>query len=91
MGYPGRSDQLAAQLSGGRGELDPGQFNAANPIATRLFEVDTESNIVGLSTLAIDSKLSDASVEAIYRDGKTLYFTTLPSLRRATGSRSPDR
>lgn len=67
--------KLAAQLSGSRGELDPGQFNAANPIATRLFEVSTESNIVGLSTLAIDRKLSDASVEAIYRDGKTLDFT----------------
>ena len=67
--------KLAAQLSGGRGELDPGQFNAANPIATRLFEVGAESKIVGLSTLAIDRKLSDASIEAIYRDGKTLDFT----------------
>lgn len=67
--------KLAAQLSGGRGELDPGQFNAANPIATRLFEVGAESNIVGLATLAIDRKFSDASVESIYRDGKTLDFT----------------
>jgi putative transport protein len=71
----GEAIKLAAQLSGGRGELDPGQFNAANPIATRLFEVGAESNIVGLSALAIDRKLSDASVEAIYRDGKTLDFT----------------
>jgi putative transport protein len=77
--------KLAAQLSGGRGELDPGQFNAANPIATRLYEVSAESKVVGLATLAVDRKLSDASVEAIYREGKTLDLTETTAI--AAGDR----
>ncbi|MBC7575746.1 MAG: aspartate-alanine antiporter [Tardiphaga sp.] len=64
--------KLAAQLSGGRGELDPGQFNAASQIATRIYEVTDSSKAVDLSVLAIDRQLSDASIEAIYREGKTL-------------------
>jgi putative transport protein len=64
--------KLAAQLSGGRGELDPGQFNAMSPIATRIYEVAADSKAVDLSVLAIDRQLSDASVEAVYREGKTL-------------------
>ncbi|MDB5501179.1 MAG: transporter [Tardiphaga sp.] len=67
--------KLAAQLSGGRGELDPGQFNAASPIATRIYQVTGDSKAAGLATLAIDRQLSDASVEAIYREGKTLDLT----------------
>jgi putative transport protein len=67
--------KLTAQLSGGRGELDPGQFNAASPIATRIYEVGATSKAAGLTTLAIDRQLSDASVEAIYREGKTLDLT----------------
>ncbi|MDB5564721.1 MAG: aspT [Tardiphaga sp.] len=67
--------KLAAQLSGGRGELDPGQFNAASSIATRIYEVGATSKAAGLTTLAIDRQLSDASVEAIYREGKTLDLT----------------
>jgi putative transport protein len=77
--------KLAAQLSGGRGELDPGQFNAASSIATRIYQVTTDSKAVTLSVLAIDRQLSDASVEAIYREGKTLDLTD--ALEIAAGDR----
>ncbi|MBC7586093.1 MAG: aspartate-alanine antiporter [Tardiphaga sp.] len=77
--------KLAAQLSGGRGELDPGQFNAASPIATRIYEVTDSSKAVDLSVLAIDRQLSDASIEAIYREGKTLDLSD--TLEIAVGDR----
>jgi putative transport protein len=67
--------KLANLLSGGHAELDPGQFNAATQTATRIYEVTTGSKAAGMPALAIDRQLSDASVEAIYREGKTLDLT----------------
>jgi putative transport protein len=67
--------KLANLLSGGHAELDPGQFNAARPIATRIYEVTAISKAIGISTLAIDKQISDASVEAVYRQGKELELT----------------
>jgi putative transport protein len=64
--------KLANVLSGGHPELDPGQFNAARQIATRIYEVAAISKAIGISTLAIDRQISDASVEAVYRQGKEL-------------------
>ena len=64
--------KLANVLSGGHPELDPGQFNAARQIATRIYEVAALSKAIGISTLAIDRQISDASVEAVYRQGKEL-------------------
>jgi putative transport protein len=64
--------KLANLLSGGHPELDPGQFNAARRIATRIYEVAAISKAIGISTLAIDRQISDASVEAVYRQGKEL-------------------
>ena len=67
--------KLANLLSGGHGELDPGQFNAAQQIATRIYEIANGSKVSGRTALSIDEELSNASVEAIYRDGKTLDLT----------------
>jgi putative transport protein len=67
--------KLANLLSGGHPELDPGQFNAARQIATRIYEISTGSTAAGKTALAIDQQLSDASVEAIYREGKTVDLT----------------
>ena len=67
--------KLANLLSGGHGELDPGQFNAAQQIATRIYEIANGSKACGKTTLSIDQELSNASVEAIYREGKTLDLT----------------
>ena len=67
--------KLANQLSGGHPELDPGQFNAARQIATRIYEIAADSKAAGKTALTIDQELSDASVEAIYREGKTVELT----------------
>jgi putative transport protein len=67
--------KLANLLSGGHPELDPGQFNAAQPIATRIYEIAGDSKAAGKTALAIDQQLSDASVEALYREGKTVDLT----------------
>jgi putative transport protein len=64
--------KLAASLSGGKQELDPGQFDAINAVDTRIYAIAASSSAVGKATLALDADMSDASVEAIVRDGKTL-------------------
>jgi putative transport protein len=67
--------KLAKLLSGGHAELDPGQFNAARQISTRIYEIANGSKASGKTALSIDQELSNASVEAIYREGKTLDLT----------------
>src|ERR1700684_2487551 len=67
--------KLAKRLSGGHAELDPGQFNAAQQIATRIYEIANGSKASGKTALSIDQELSNASVEAIYREGKPLDLT----------------
>ncbi len=67
--------KLAKQMSGGHAELEPGQFNAAQDIATRIYEVAKGSKAAGTAALAVDKVLSDASVEAIYREGKPIELT----------------
>ena len=49
--------KLAKLLSGGRAELDPGQFNAARQIVTRIYEVTAISKAIGTTTLAIDRQI----------------------------------
>jgi putative transport protein len=72
---------LANLLSGGHAELDPGQFNAARQISTRIYLIANGSNAVDKTVLSIDQELSDASVEAIYREGKTLELTDTTVIR----------
>jgi putative transport protein len=67
--------KLAKLLSGGHAELDPGQFNAARQISTRIYEIAAGSEAAGKTALSIDQALSNASVEAVYREGKTLDLT----------------
>ena len=64
--------KLAAALSGGHAELDPGEFNALQDISTRVYQVDPDSGGVGQSALQVNRLISDASVEAIYRNGVSL-------------------
>lgn len=73
--------KLAAQLSSGRVELDPGQFNALKEVGTRVYQVAADSKAAGKTTLAIDSAIVDASVEAVFRDGKTLDLTDATAVR----------
>ncbi len=46
--------KLAKQMSGGRAELEPGQFNAVRDIETRIYEVAQNSKAAGKAALAID-------------------------------------
>lgn len=59
--------KLAKSMSGGRAELDPGQFNAVRPIDTRFYEIAGGSNAIGKTVLALDKEFSDAAVEAVLR------------------------
>ena len=64
--------KLAASLSGGKQELDPGQFDAIAAVDTRTYLVAASSSAIGKTALALDAEMSDASVEAIVRDGKPI-------------------
>ncbi|MDB5810116.1 MAG: aspT, partial [Betaproteobacteria bacterium] len=67
--------KLAEHLSGGRAELDPGQFNAVRDVCTRVYKISLDSKAAGKSALAVDQELSDAAVEAIFRNGQRLALT----------------
>ncbi|WP_033107427.1 aspartate-alanine antiporter [Microbacterium profundi] len=73
--------KLAATMSGGNAELDPGQFNAVRPVVTRFFVMDTARGSNGMSVLKLDGALSDAAVEAVVRAGKSLSFSGDTTLR----------
>ena len=66
---------LAKTMSGGRAELDPGQFNAIRSVVTRLYLIAPQGKAVGKTALQIDKALVDGAIEAVLRDGKTLDLT----------------
>ncbi|WP_206057196.1 aspartate-alanine antiporter [Nitratireductor sp. XY-223] len=74
MGWDVRKEavKLARELSGGKAELEPGQFNAIRQVNTRLYEVSADSRAAGKTALAIDQDLSDAAVESVLRNGEEL-------------------
>lgn len=64
---------LAAQQTHGDPELEPGQFSALGSLKTRVFQIKTDSKIVGkTSEGAFADTDHDAGVEAILRDDKML-------------------
>lgn len=64
--------KLAKSMSGGRAELEPGQFNAIRPVVTRVYQVADDSKAVAKTVIDIDRELTDAAVEAVMRDGATV-------------------
>ena len=64
--------KLANGLSGGRAELEPGQFEAVNDIITRVYQVTRDRKAIGQTLLELDRQFSDAAVEGIYRAGKSI-------------------
>ena len=64
--------KLARQMSGGRDELEPGQFNAIRPVDTRVFRVAPDSRADGKTALSVDRDLWDTAVERIIRNGEVL-------------------
>jgi uncharacterized transporter YbjL len=72
VGYPGQAVKLADALSGGRRELDPGQFNAVRAVVTRFHVAAVGGGATGQTAIWLDRQMSDAAVEAVVRDGKGL-------------------
>jgi putative transport protein len=66
--------KLAKNLSGGRAELEPGQFDAVNDIIARVYQVTRDRTAIGQTAIELDRQFSDAAVEGIYRDGKSIDF-----------------
>jgi putative transport protein len=64
--------RLAKNLSGGRAELEPGQFDAVNDIITRVYQVTRDRTAIGQTAIELDRQFSDAAVEGIFRDGKSI-------------------
>lgn len=64
--------KLARTLSGGRLELEAGQFDALQHIVTRVYAVAPGDKAVGKTAMAIDAELSDAAIEAVWREGMPL-------------------
>ncbi len=73
--------KLAVSMAGGKAELEPGQFNAARTIQTRFYNIAADSRFVGSTVLQIDAELTDAAIEAIIRDGKTLDLTDTTTIK----------
>lgn len=67
--------KLARTLSGGRPELEPGEFDAITPIATRVYTTSAHSAASGKTTLDIDRALRDGAVESVTRVGTLLPLT----------------
>lgn len=63
---------LAKRLSGGHAELEPGEFEAVEAVATRFYRVTATGKAVGKSSLQIDTELDEAAVEALLRGGQRL-------------------
>jgi aspartate-alanine antiporter len=66
---------LAKTLSGGRTELEPGQFNAIRGVVTRCYAIAPGGPASGKTLLGLDQILGDASIEAVLRDGKPMELT----------------
>ena len=73
MGWDLRKEalELARTMSGGKAELEPGQFDAAARLGTRFYRVE-EGKAAGQTALDLDRQLSSASIEAIVREGQPL-------------------
>lgn len=75
--------KLAAKLSGGRPELEGGQFNGVRHIITRFYTIQENSTFKGQSVAQVDAALQDASVEGLSRAGTKL--EAQPTMLLATG------
>ncbi len=64
--------KLAKSMSGGKAELEPGQFNAIRSVVTRVYQVTDTSKAVSKKVIDIDRNLTDAAVETVIRDGAAL-------------------
>ncbi|MCP4759861.1 MAG: aspartate-alanine antiporter [Planctomycetes bacterium] len=61
---------LAKKLAGGKAELEPGQFDAANNLCTRFFEVSGGGGTV----TALNESHTDTAIVCIVRDSESIDF-----------------
>lgn len=73
--------KLAKEMSGGQGEMEAGQFNAARQIDTRFYQIESETEMVGKTVEQIDDMLGRGAIEAVLRDGKRLQFTSATTIQ----------
>ena len=80
--------KLAKEMSGGKAELEPGQFNAIRKVVTRVYSVTGNSKAAGKTAIEIDNHLSDAAVEENPTGAvKPCPPVTIPKSRPATAWR----
>ena len=63
---------LAKSTSGGRAELEPGQFNAIRTVVTRVYQVSDDSKAAAKKVIDIDRDLTDVVIESVIRGGETI-------------------
>ena len=73
--------KLAEKMSGGTGVLEPGQFNAAQRIDTRFYQLAGSGRWIGQSVRDLDDAYDDLAVEAVLRSGQELDLATADPLR----------
>ncbi|MBT4768190.1 MAG: aspartate-alanine antiporter [Phycisphaerae bacterium] len=61
---------LAKKLAGGKAELEPGQFDAANDLTTRFFMATDAGGIVD----SFNKAYADTAIVCLIRDGKSIDF-----------------
>ncbi|MEM9633099.1 MAG: aspartate-alanine antiporter [Pseudomonadota bacterium] len=62
--------KLAEKMSGGTTALEAGQFNAAQRIDTRFFEINADSEWVGQAVPKLNEAFDNLTVEAVLRSGQ---------------------
>ncbi|AQS37822.1 aspartate-alanine antiporter [Shewanella psychrophila] len=71
MGWDIRAEAIkkANSMSGGKPELEPGQFNAISRIVSRAYKISPDSYAIGKTVAEVNEALYDVAIELIQRQG----------------------
>ena len=64
--------KLAEKMSGGAATLEPGQFDAAQRIDTRFYQLRGDTDWIGQLPQKMDAAFEDIAVEAVLRSGQEI-------------------
>ncbi|MDO6619805.1 aspartate-alanine antiporter [Shewanella sp. 6_MG-2023] len=64
--------KLADEMSDGKPELAPGEFNAMTDLVSRAYKLSPESKLIGRDIQAVNADLLDVAIEMISRDGHSV-------------------
>ncbi|WP_269583765.1 aspartate-alanine antiporter [Roseibium sp. Sym1] len=73
--------KLAEKMSGGAATLEPGQFDAAQRIDTRFYQLQPGTDWIGHPAQEMDVFYKDFAVEAVLRAGQEIDIDTVTSLQ----------